>query len=123
MGRQGRPAHAQACEQPARCRPAPAGHHRRAHGGCCGLRRGQARRRPVRLHEQARPLCAAAAGGSRAAAQSGRVDLAKQMLAFGLPTLSISLADPAMSLVDTIAIGAGRAAGSVHAPLSRHCDH
>ena len=28
------------------------------------------------------------------------------MVKFGLPTLSISMADPAMSLVDTVVIGA-----------------
>ena len=52
-----------------------------------------------------RPQSCAAA--SRSAEQKySRADLAKQMLAFGLPTLSISLADPAMSLVDTVIIGA-----------------
>lgn len=113
----GRQPLARACEHPPQCRPACAGHRGAMHGGC-GPRRRLARRRPAQLQEQARPRCAAAAGGSRAEAQSGRAELAKQMLAFGLPTLSISLADPAMSLVDTIVIGARRAAGQhARAPL------
>lgn len=53
-----------------------------------------------------RPQSCAAASRSAEQQAYSRADLAKQMLAFGLPTLSISLADPAMSLVDTVIIGA-----------------
>lgn len=52
-----------------------------------------------------------AQGGSAAALQPSRADLAKAMVKFGLPTLSISMADPAMSLVDTVVIGAFARAG------------
>ena len=56
------------------------------------------------------PVCHAQ-GGSAAALQPSRADLAKAMVKFGLPTLSISMADPAMSLVDTVVIGAFASAG------------
>ena len=62
--------------------------------------------RRTQLRRFDRQLGCCAQGRSAAAQQPSRADLAKAMVKFGLPTLSISLADPAMSLVDTVVIGA-----------------